>query len=161
MTDKDLIVSLFSSFDRFNRERIIEYRLPSSRVGPLASLTVEKFILSVGARSSAPGGGSVAALLAALVIMSQVSFASRLQTFIVFVIRQGCALSTMVGQMTYGKRQFESLDTVIRSLLPPLHEAMVKAIPMIDADTEAFNDYMVIDSLPFSFPSRLTSFMIF
>ena len=67
----------------------------------------------------------------------------------------------MVGQMTYGKRQFESLDAVIRSLLPPLHEATVKAIPMIDADTEAFNDYMVIDSLPFSSHSRLTSLMIF
>jgi formiminotetrahydrofolate cyclodeaminase len=36
-------------------------------VGPLARLSVEKFVLSVGARTSAPGGGSVAALLAGLV----------------------------------------------------------------------------------------------
>ena len=49
------------------RQRIIEYRLDSSRIGPLAALSVEKFILRVAARSSAPGGGSVAALLASLV----------------------------------------------------------------------------------------------
>ena len=55
---------------------------------------------------------------------------------------QGCALSTMVGQMTFGKRQFEDLDKKIRQLLPPLHGAMQGAIPMIDADTDAFNDYM-------------------
>lgn len=48
----------------------------------------------------------------------------------------------MVGQMTYGKRQFEDLDKKIRQLLPPLHGAMQSAIPMIDADTDAFNDYM-------------------
>ena len=39
-----------------------------SAVGPLARLTVEKFVLSVGDRTSAPGGGSVAALLASLVL---------------------------------------------------------------------------------------------
>jgi len=90
-------------------------------VGRLARLTVERFVSSVGARSSAPGGGSVAALLAAL----------------------GCALSTMVGQMTFGKRQFEELDGQIRALLPKLYDAMNEAVPMIDADTDAFNDYMI------------------
>jgi hypothetical protein len=49
------------------RERIIEYRMNIINVGPLARLSVEKFVLSVGARTSAPGGGSVAALLAGLV----------------------------------------------------------------------------------------------
>ena len=49
------------------RERIIEYRLNVNNIGPLAHLSVEKFVLSVGARTSAPGGGSVAALLAGLV----------------------------------------------------------------------------------------------
>ena len=46
--------------------------------------------------------------------------------------------------MTYGKRQFESVDSKIRRLLPKLHDATLKTIPMIDADTDAFNDYMVI-----------------
>jgi len=35
--------------------------------GPLASMDVKEFILNVGARSPTPGGGSVAALTAALV----------------------------------------------------------------------------------------------
>lgn len=46
------------------------------------------------------------------------------------------------GQMTYGKRQFEALDEAIRKLLPPLYDGMVASVPMIDADTAAFNDYM-------------------
>ena len=49
----------------------------------------------------------------------------------------------MVGQMTYGKRQFESVDETVRSLLPPLYNGTMAAIPMIDADTDAFTDYMV------------------
>jgi glutamate formiminotransferase/formiminotetrahydrofolate cyclodeaminase len=49
----------------------------------------------------------------------------------------------MVGQMTYGKRQFEDVDETIRQLLPPLYSAMIHSVPMIDADTDAFNDYMV------------------
>ena len=49
----------------------------------------------------------------------------------------------MVGKLTYGKRQWESLDTAMRSIIPPLHAAMLDTLPMVDADTEAFNDYMV------------------
>ena len=49
----------------------------------------------------------------------------------------------MVGKLTYGKKQWESLDTRMRSIIPPLHAAMLDIIPMVDADTEAFNEYMV------------------
>lgn len=52
----------------------------------------------------------------------------------------------MVGQMTYGKRQWEALDATMRRLLPPLHNTAVDLIPAIDADTAAFNDYMVTRS---------------
>lgn len=132
------------------RERIIEYRLGVVNVGPLARLSVEKFVLSVGARTSAPGGGSVAALLAGLVSLLIVVTLGR-QDLMGFssssIAPQGCGLSTMVGQMTYGKRQFETLDETIRQLLPTLHDAMINSIPMIDADTDAFNDYMVCLSL--------------
>lgn len=48
------------------RERIIEYCLPS-KDGPLASKSVKDFVLGVAERSAAPGGGSVSALLGALV----------------------------------------------------------------------------------------------
>ncbi len=50
----------------FLRERIIEYCLPSSD-GALATQTVKEFVMNVAARSPAPGGGSVSALLGALV----------------------------------------------------------------------------------------------
>ena len=103
------------------RERIIEYCLPSSDENLLASKTVSDFILSVGDRTPAPGGGSVSALLSAL----------------------GCGLSSMVSKLTYGKKQWEHLDSQMRKIIPKLHQAMLDIIPLIDADTEAFNDYMV------------------
>ena len=53
-------------FLSFFRERIIEYTLPNSD-GPLIKSTVKEFVSSVAARTSAPGGGSVSALVAALV----------------------------------------------------------------------------------------------
>ena len=52
----------------FYRERIIEYTLPSTD-GPLIKSTVKEFVASVAARTSAPGGGSVSALVAAMVLI--------------------------------------------------------------------------------------------
>jgi hypothetical protein len=49
------------------RERVIEYLLGYTTSGPLISLPTGNFVRAVGARTSAPGGGSVAALVAALV----------------------------------------------------------------------------------------------
>ena len=60
-----------------------------------------------------------------------------------YQLNQGCGLGAMVGKLTYGKKQWESLDTRMRSIIPPLHAAMLDILPMVDADTEAFNDYMV------------------
>lgn len=59
---------------------------------------------------------------------------------------QGAALGAMVGQLTFGKRQFEELDSTMRALIPRLHKACEEMTAMIDADTNAFNDYMVIMS---------------
>merc|ERR1712227_651530 len=91
-----------------------------------AMKTVTDFVTSVGDRSPAPGGGSVSALLAAL----------------------GCGLGSMVSKLSYGKRQWEHLDSRMRKVIPVLHRAMVDIIPLIDADTEAFNDYMAALKLP-------------
>lgn len=102
-------------------ERIIEYMLPEDRVGPLAQKTLAQFIHVVGARTPTPGGGSVAAAVASL----------------------GAALGAMVGKMTYGKRQWEKYDEQMRRLIPIMHHTMDQLIPMVDADTGAFNDYMV------------------
>ncbi|XP_042372239.1 formimidoyltransferase-cyclodeaminase-like, partial [Plectropomus leopardus] len=92
----------------------------------LVSLSLQQFVRSVGARTAAPGGGSVSAAIAAL----------------------GAALGAMVGQMTYGKRQFERLDGVMRRLIPPFHRAMDELLLMVDADSNAFNSYMAALKLP-------------
>lgn len=52
------------------RERIIEYCLEESSTGKLAQSRVDQFIRNVAARTPAPGGGSVAATVAALVRFS-------------------------------------------------------------------------------------------
>ncbi|XP_041637495.1 formimidoyltransferase-cyclodeaminase isoform X1 [Cheilinus undulatus] len=115
------------SLGPFNpKERIIEYMVSSGEDGRLVSLSLQQFVRSVGARTAAPGGGSVSAAVAAL----------------------GAALGAMVGQMTYGKRQFENLDSVMRRLIPPFHEAMNELLLMVDADSTAFNSYMAALKMP-------------
>jgi len=116
-----------SSISQFIPEkRIIEYMLDEDKNEPLASMTVRDFTELVGARTSAPGGGSVSALAASL----------------------GAALGAMMGWMSYGSKKFEHLDSKMRKFIPPLHFAMKEMISMIDADTNAFNDYMIAMRLP-------------
>lgn len=45
--------------------------------------------------------------------------------------------------MSYGKRQFEDLDPIMRKLVPPFHQAMEELVAMVDADSCAFSSYMV------------------
>lgn len=56
---------------------------------------------------------------------------------------QGAALGCMVGLMSYGKRQFEALDPIMRKLIPTFHQAMDELAVMVDADSRAFSGYMV------------------
>jgi glutamate formiminotransferase/formiminotetrahydrofolate cyclodeaminase len=107
-------------------KRIIEYMIPREDEEPLATMSVRSFVELVGARTSAPGGGSASALIAAV----------------------GAALGAMVGWMTYGKRKFESPDATMRRLIPPLDEAMKSLLPMIDRDTRAFDGYMEALGMP-------------
>ncbi|XP_074658822.1 formimidoyltransferase-cyclodeaminase-like isoform X2 [Tubulanus polymorphus] len=121
------------SLAEFNpKERIIEYMVETEKEGPLVSMQLKNFIYNVGYRSAAPGGGSVAALNATM----------------------GAALGSMVGQLTYGKRVFESLDATMRRLIPPFYKTMKDLMGFIDADAEAFNDYMTALKLPKSTPDE-------
>ena len=54
----------------------------------------------------------------------------------------------MVGQLTYGKRQWESLDGPMRKLIPIFDQTSKEMVQFIDADTDAFNDYMKALKLP-------------
>ena len=49
----------------------------------------------------------------------------------------------MVGLLTFGNRKFESLDSVMRQAITPLHEATQKLLPLADQDSQAFSDYLV------------------
>ncbi|XP_006047110.3 formimidoyltransferase-cyclodeaminase isoform X1 [Bubalus bubalis] len=120
------------SLSPFNpKERIIEYLVPQD--GPEQSLVdqpLRAFIRAVGARSAAPGGGSVAAASAAM----------------------GAALASMAGLMTYGRRQFEHLDVTMRRLIPPFHAAVAELTAMVDADAQAFEAYLKATKLPKNTP---------
>ncbi|XP_076841219.1 formimidoyltransferase-cyclodeaminase isoform X2 [Brachyhypopomus gauderio] len=116
------------------KERIIEYIVEANQdEGRLVSLSLQQFVRSVGARTAAPGGGSVSAAIAAM----------------------GAALGCMVGQMTYGKRQFEAVDGVMRRIIPPFHKAMNELLVMVDADSTAFNSYMAALKMPRSTPDDI------
>jgi glutamate formiminotransferase / formiminotetrahydrofolate cyclodeaminase len=101
-------------------EKIIEYRVVEKPIEPLAGSTVRGFIEEIAARSSAPGGGSASAAVAAI----------------------GVALGAMVAKLTYGVRKFETVQPHMQKAIPVLHELTRRLIPMIDADTSAFNEYM-------------------
>jgi glutamate formiminotransferase/formiminotetrahydrofolate cyclodeaminase len=60
----------------------------------------------------------------------------------------------MVGWLTYGKRRFEDKDAVMRRLIPPLHEASQRLIPLIDEDTRAFDGYLAALGLPKDTPEE-------
>lgn len=102
------------------QEKIIEYIVAEAPDEPLAGMTVRAFIEEIAARTSAPGGGSASAAIAAI----------------------GTGLGSMVAKLTWGVRKFESVQPQMIEVIPVLHELTEKLIPMIDADTSAFNDYM-------------------
>ncbi|XP_040297811.1 formimidoyltransferase-cyclodeaminase [Bufo bufo] len=108
------------------QKRIIEYLVQDDFSGALITKTLKGFVHSVGARTPTPGGGSVSAAISAM----------------------GAALGCMVGQMTYGKRQFESLDGVMRALIPSFHHAVDQLLTIVDSDSNAFGSYMAALKLP-------------
>jgi glutamate formiminotransferase/formiminotetrahydrofolate cyclodeaminase len=116
-------------------KRIIEYLIQDKNNEPLASLSLRGFIESIAARTSAPGGGSASAAIAAF----------------------GSGLGCMVAQLTYGVRKFESVDSDMREVIPTLFETVNKLIPMIDADTNAFNDYVEAMRLPKNSPEEISN----
>ena len=56
---------------------------------------------------------------------------------------QGNALATMVSFLTYGNRRYEELDSKIRPLLEKLYKGQKNRSKFIDADTDAFNSFVV------------------
>ncbi|KAM5281213.1 LOW QUALITY PROTEIN: formimidoyltransferase-cyclodeaminase [Ctenodactylus gundi] len=115
------------------KERVVEYLVPSDAPAPsLLDATLRDFVREVGARSAAPGGGSVSAAAAAM----------------------GAALAAMAGRMTYGRRRFEHLDSAMRRLIPPFHEAAAQLACLVDRDARAFAACLEAMKLPGNTPEE-------
>ena len=113
-------------------EKIVEYIVAEPRVELLAGLTARAFIEEVGARTVAPGGGSVAAAASAM----------------------GAALGAMAAKLTYGVRKFERVDASMRKAIPVLHRVFNSLIPMIDKDATAYSGYAEALKMPRDTPEQ-------
>ena len=110
-----------NSVASFNpKDKIIEYIVAEAPHEPLAGMSVREFIEKIAARTSAPGGGSASAAMAAM----------------------GTGLGAMVAKLTQGVRKFEEVEPFMQKHIPVLHGLTKQLIPMIDADTSAFNEFM-------------------
>jgi glutamate formiminotransferase/formiminotetrahydrofolate cyclodeaminase len=107
------------------KEKIIEYRI-GNRFNNLASMTLHDFTDELSSDSPAPGGGSVAALSGAL----------------------GASLSSMVANLTFGKKKWEPLFKQMSRLSDKSQQLKDELIQLIDADTESFKLVMEAFKLP-------------
>lgn len=92
----------------------------------LTQRTVAQFLDELSSNSPAPGGGSVAALAGAA----------------------GAALTSMVCNLTIGKKKYAEVQEEISAVLRQSEELRSKLTQLIDRDTEAFNKVMAAFALP-------------
>src|SRR5512140_61974 len=88
--------------------------------------TMNAFLDELASSSPAPGGGSVAALSGAL----------------------GAALTSMVCNLTIGKKKYADVEADMRKILAQAEELRTTFTHLIDKDTLAFNKVMEAYSLP-------------
>ena len=88
---------------------------------PYLNMSLKSFTSAVGARTVAPGGGCVAALVASL----------------------GSALTCMTALLSFGNRKFEKNDCKMKDLIPKLYSTYNELLYYIDQDAKAFNSYIV------------------
>ena len=129
--EADLISSAVSSLGLSDvapfdpQKKIIEYRVaPKEKL--LKDLTVAAFIDELSRESPAPGGGSVAALCAAL----------------------SAALTSMVANLTIGKKGFEASRPLMNDLAEQAQKLKAEFIAAIDDDTKAFSRIGAARQLP-------------
>lgn len=96
----------------------------------LSEMRIPDYLAQAASNAPAPGGGSVAALVAAL----------------------GSSLGQMVLSLSYGKKSYESLDDQIKAKLEAHEKTLIalreRFIELIDLDTEAFLSYMACMRMP-------------
>lgn len=116
-----------SSLNEFKpKEKIIEYFLADNQEKKLVDLSLRRFVDQVSSREVVPGGGSVSALVCSL----------------------ACALVTMVGRISSGKKKFECNDDLMKQLLPKFYEAADRFLTFVDLDGQAYASVVEANRLP-------------
>jgi formiminotetrahydrofolate cyclodeaminase len=92
----------------------------------LADLSLKEFLVKTASKSPVPGGGSMAALSAAI----------------------AASLSEMVANLTIGKRGFEAVEAEMREIAKNAVRYRKKLVKDIERDSNAFNDVMAAFKLP-------------
>jgi len=105
-------------------ERILG--LPKFEKNNLVEMKVNDFTDEVSRESSAPGGGSIAALAGSL----------------------GASLSSMVCNLTANRRGTERADKILNETAEQCQKIKDELLKAVDEDTNAFNQYMEARRLP-------------
>jgi formiminotetrahydrofolate cyclodeaminase len=92
----------------------------------LSQKNLSAFLDELASNSPAPGGGSVASLAGAL----------------------GSALTTMVCNLTIGKKKYAAVEAELKNMIPRSEELRKQFTRLIDEDTDAFNKVMEAYGLP-------------
>ncbi len=92
----------------------------------LSELTIKEFLEKIGSDSPAPGGGSVAALSAAL----------------------AASLTEMVANLTIGKKGYDDVEDEMKSVAQDALRLKSKLVSAIDKDSNAYNDVITAIKLP-------------
>ena len=113
-------------------EKVIEYKMSHKPVNRLISMNLSQFTEEVASESPAPGGGSVAAYIAA----------------------NGIALATMVANLSSHKRGWDERSTYFSDWAEKGEMMRRKLVLAVDADTESFNRVMEAFGLPKNTPEE-------
>ena len=107
------------------QKKIIDYRVKDTE-GALTEKTITEFVNELSSSSPAPGGGSVAALCGSI----------------------SAALSSMVANLTYGKKGYEDKWEEAKKLALDSQSLKDRFLDGVNKDTEAFNKVMEAIRLP-------------
>jgi glutamate formiminotransferase/formiminotetrahydrofolate cyclodeaminase len=106
-------------------KRIVEYALREES-GDLKHLTLQDFTDLLSSNAPAPGGGSIAALNASL----------------------AAALSAMVANLTFENKKYAQVKTEMQEKGMEAQSLKVRAMALIDEDTQAFDKWMQAMRMP-------------
>jgi formiminotetrahydrofolate cyclodeaminase len=97
-----------------------------NEIGPIATQTIEGFLKALGSDAPTPGGGAASAVEAAT----------------------GCALISMVANLTIGKKGFEDLEDRMQKMATEADTARADFLRLADADAHAFDGVMAAFKMP-------------